>query len=643
MDEEKTHKELTVNILRRTALISGAFAFLLSLLLILNFIQVKRADPINTPAMTVLLEKLSREPGNDQLREEIRELDLLARKAYFTSQWQIRTGGYLLFASVLVVIICLQWISLLQKKLPPPPQETSRLFWENRILHRRWIAYAGLFLVAASLALAFLTYRELDQAFRSPDLSRSEMVESGAGSAEAGSGEVVAVSPFGEDGETDGRADTAGLTGEIPAGENVGLEPDHSTAEKTSGKDTTNNPVIQEQQSGLAWAAGYPSQAEILSNWLTFRGPGGNGVTSDKGYPVSWNGTTGQGIKWKTAIPLQGYNSPVVWKNRLFVSGADATRREVYCLDAASGKILWTTDVSLVPGTPSAVPKTDRETGLAAPTMTTDGRRVYAIFATGDLVALDMEGKLVWSKNLGLPKNHYGHSSSLIMYRDLLLVQWDQSQGASVKAFAGATGELVWNTPRNVKVSWASPVLVNTGTRMELILAADPCVASYDPVSGKELWRVDCISGEVGPSVAVGGGMVFSTNEYATTAGVQLGDHPVIAWELSDYMSDIPSPVANDEYLFLVTSYGSLVCYDGKSGEELWVQELENNVYSSPVIVGEKVYLLDKTGVMHIFRAGNTWELLATAPLGEGSVCTPAFVEGKIYIRGNSSIYCIGK
>ena len=608
--ENETSKEQTMQLLRRIALISGIVAFILCILIIANFIQVTRVDPLNTPAMTIMLEKLKSNPGDEALRNEIRELDLLSRKAFFTSRWQIRTGGYILLACVLIIIICMKWIELIRPKIPPLPEPVRDRFWEHRKTNQRWIIYTGIFLVAGSLILAYLTYTEIGKTLRDQTAISHAEVDS----MEKITNQPVIPETIPES-EPDSLITTTAITGNPDSTETVKSAP----------------------------ARSFPSRREILNNALTFRGPDGNGVVNMKNFPVNWNGTTGSNIKWKTEVPLPGYNSPIVWNDRVFLSGASDTKRDIYCFDANSGKILWQTDVSAVPGTPAAVPKVDGETGLAAPTLTTDGRRVYAIFATGDLVALDLEGNLVWSKNLGIPKNHYGHSSSLIMYRNLIIVQWDQSQGASVKAFDGATGELAWNTPRPVRVSWASPILVNTGNQTELILVADPIVASYDPATGKERWQIDCIYGEVGPSAAYANGYLFATNEYAKLVAIKLGNPPQVDWELNDYLSDIPSPVANENYLFLVTSYGVIVCYDAKTGEEYWVHELDNSTYASPVLVYDKIYQMDKEGIMHIFKSDSVFISVGQSPLGEGSVCTPAFAGGKIYISGDNNLYCIGK
>jgi outer membrane protein assembly factor BamB len=305
--------------------------------------------------------------------------------------------------------------------------------------------------------------------------------------------------------------------------------------------------------------------------------------------------------------------------------------------------MLWRKSVENIPGTTGGEPKVISETGFSAPTMTTDGRRVYAIFANGDLIACDVEGNQVWAKNMGVPQNHYGHSSSLIMYRDLLIVQYDQRGSGRVLALAGKTGETVWQTTRNVKVSWASPSLVNTGSRTELILAADPMVASYDPLNGRELWKLDCIDGEVGPGIAYANGVVYSVNDYSKLAAIKVGTPPELLWEDTEYLSDIPTPVATEKYLLLVTSYGAAVCYDAQTGTKYWEHEFGTPVFASPMYAEGKFFILDKNGIMHILKPDQKYTVIGEPALGEGSSCTPAFADGRIILRGDKHLYCIGK
>jgi len=597
---EKKPSEKTVRLLQSIAFASAMFAFVLCILISVNYFQVKSSDPLNSPVMKNLVEKYKDNPDDEQLKSEIRQLDLLARKAFFTNKWQIRTGGYLLLFSVLIVIICLKSIELLTSKMPSVPDTVTDNFWDSRKINRKWVAYSGVFLVCISLIFAFLTHNKLGETL---DLTakKNSAIDST---------------------QTKSINNPAIVASSVPAGSSA------------LGKDSAS--LTQSMD-------GFPTQQEINANSAAFRGPGGIGNILQRGFPTSWNGNNGKNIKWKTAIPLPAYNSPVVWNDKIFLSGANASKREVYCFDLNTGKILWQTLVDKIPGSPATVPKVNGETGFAAPTLTTDGRRVYAIFANGDLIALDFEGKKVWAKNLGLPKNHYGHSSSLAMYRDLLIVQFDQSGNANVMALAGKTGEQVWKTSRDVKISWSSPIIVNTGRQTEAILVAEPFVISYNPATGKELWRFNCISGEVGPSLAYADGVVFSVNDYSKLAAVQAGSTPKLLWESDEYMSDIPSPVATAKYLFLPTSYGLMVCYDAKTGTKYWEKDFATPTYASPMLADGNIFQMDKKGVMHIFKADKTYTSVNESPLGEGSVCTPAFVSGKIIIRGDKNLFCIGK
>jgi hypothetical protein len=165
----------------------------------------------------------------------------------------------------------------------------------------------------------------------------------------------------------------------------------------------------------------YPSEAEISKNWPRFRGPGGLGVSPYTNIPANWDGKTGEGVLWKSKVPLPGFNSPIVWGDRVFLSGADANEREVYCFDASSGNFLWQRPITVSQtAVRQPVKITEGGAGFAAPTMVTDGQRVCAIFANGEVGCFDAQGKNIWTRNLGLPDSAYGYSSSLDLYRNLL-------------------------------------------------------------------------------------------------------------------------------------------------------------------------------------------------------------------------------
>ncbi|KAA3640425.1 MAG: dehydrogenase, partial [Bacteroidetes bacterium] len=344
-------------------------------------------------------------------------------------------------------------------------------------------------------------------------------------------------------------------------------------------------------------------------------------------------------VIWKTAIPLPGQNSPVIWGEKLFFKGANESKQEVYCLNRETGEIIWTTSV----GTGAKKPAVSGDTGYAAPSAATDGKNVYAIFASGDIAAIDMDGNKTWEKDLGLPDNQYGHSSSLIIAGGRLIVQYDHRGSQKLMALSTSTGNTIWSTNRDVKISWTSPIVVYTGSRTEIMTVAEPYVISYAPASGKELWKMECISGEVGPSLAYANGMVFSVNDYSMLAAIKLGDQPTILWEKYEYLSDIPSPVATDKYLFLATTYGVFACYDAQTGEKYWEYEVGTNVFASPMLVRGKLYLLDTSGRMHILRADKELGVINKPALGEFSACTPIFTDERIYLKGVNNIYCIGK
>jgi outer membrane protein assembly factor BamB len=307
-----------------------------------------------------------------------------------------------------------------------------------------------------------------------------------------------------------------------------------------------------------------------------------------------------------------------------------------------TGNLVWEAAANQIAGSPAGVPKVSTDTGLAASTMATDGRAVFAIFATGDVIAFDLSGKRLWARNLGVPDNHYGHSSSLIIYKDKLLIQYDTNKSGKLIALMAKTGETVWESPRKSKIAWSSPALVNTGSRMELILSTNPNVSGYNPETGKELWSVDCLSGEVGPSVGYADGMVFAANEYAKLVGIKLGATPVVAWESDEFLPVVSSPLAVKGLLYIATSYGVFACFDAKSGKKFWSQEYGDPFYASPIYVDGKVYITDMSGKTHIVKATSEYQLIATPELGEKAVCSPVFAGGRIFIRGMNQLYCFG-
>jgi outer membrane protein assembly factor BamB len=268
---------------------------------------------------------------------------------------------------------------------------------------------------------------------------------------------------------------------------------------------------------------------------------------------------------------------------------------------------------------------------------------VAAVFATGELVGVSLEGERLWARHLGVPRNHYGHASSLMSHGDLLFVQYDQEGDSKLLAFDLASGDPVWQVERDA-ISWSSPILVDNTGRMELILTNSRAVDGYDPMSGKLLWRVECLDGEVGSSAAYSDGIVFASNDGATGTAIDIGTHgaePSILWQWDEALPDAASPAARDGYLIVPTGFGVVSCLEARTGRVLWEQDFDRGFWSSPIVVDDRVYLIDRSGAMQVFRLGDEFELLGASEMGEGAYGTPAFIGDRIYIRGLTHVFCV--
>lgn len=606
-----------IKLASRVGWFAAFFSLVMTFLLITNFVQSKLNDPINNKTIPALVKRLSQNPSDENLKQEIRAFDLIARKAYFTTQWQIRTGSYLLMLGVLITILSVRTITSLKSGL----QEMDRINNPkglDELLARKWVIYAGSGLFVVAILSGVL----------SSNLLKDFKVDENENNTEVKS---VAVSAPPVQNQVNVSDTTAKLDGSKGSVNKVGI-------------DSTVNKVVTEQgkPAQTATPTPFPTTGELKANYPFFRGPEGIGVAYQKNVPSDWNGASGKNVIWKVKIPKAGFSSPIIWGNQLFVTGADAQARMVYCYDKNNGKLLWEAAADKIAGSPAGVPKVTTDTGLAAPTMATDGRAVFAIFATGDVIAFDMAGNRLWARNLGLPDNHYGHSSSLIIYKDKLLIQYDTNKTGKLIAVSTKSGETVWETLRKSKIAWSSPALVNTGKNSELILSSNPNVSGYNPETGKEIWSVDCLSGEVGPSIGYSDGMVFAANEYAKLVGIKLGANPEIAWESDEFLPEVSSPLAVKGLLYIATSYGVFACFDAKTGKKNWSQEYGDSFYASPIFADGKVYITDMSGKTHIVKATPDYQLIGTPELGEKSVCSPVFAEGRIYLRGINQLYCIG-
>ncbi|HEX2969740.1 MAG TPA: PQQ-binding-like beta-propeller repeat protein [Bacteroidales bacterium] len=559
-----TDKEIAV--LRTTSRIAAGFTLIVAFTMIFSIVQLKIINPLDNPVLLSLKEQYDRDPSNATIAEQVRVMDLMARKAYFSSRWQVEAGSYLLLAGAVVFILCQRLISGKEKPAPVLPgikqdQETAGM------KNRKYLTIAASSIFVLAVGASFMLRSNL------PDTREKKESKTEVGTVAQG---------------------------------NSGSEPDKT-------------------------------------NFPFFRGQDGHGIAGGTGYPVEWNGAEGKNIAWKTEIPKPGQNSPVIWGDKIFLSGAQDKTCEVYCIDKASGSILWTGSASGIQGEPTDLPKMDADNGLATSTVAVDNKNVCAVFANGNLVCFDHDGKMKWSKNIGLPSNAYGYASSLLLYNGNLVVQFDSDAKVSIMAINAETGETKWETVRNGRPVWSSPVIAYFSGTPQVVINGNPYVSAYELESGKELWSVECMSGDVAPSVAVNSTLAYAVTDYVKLAAIKPGSGASIVWEDNMFTPDVSSPVATDEYLFLSTGVGDIACYNAQKGDTLWTHYFTEQFYASPTVADGKVYFLDRSGVMHIVNAGPKLEIIAESSLGERADCTPAFSDGKIFIRGKKNLYCISK
>ncbi len=597
-------------VFRNIAIVTSVFILLLSAMLIINYFQVRDITPLQTEVVETLKELNDANSENVELQEQIRQLDLLARKAYFVQSGHLKAGIYVLLGMIGVLIVCLRFYFENTKEIPnkeiDPIDE-----WMLKSKSRKYINWGIVGLAAIALGFAF---------FSSP-YYRSLTVKS---SEEDDSGFVVEEVADPDDITTDRLPDDAmavGATTEVSATE--------ETSEEADDELSISEPVDVVEEIPVS---------KVTQN--AFRGNSSNGQSTARGIPTTWNLQAGTNILWKTPVQKKGYNSPVINGRNVFLTGADDSARELYCYDINSGELKWKLVATGIAGSPSSMPRVNEDTGLAASTVATNGNQVCAIFATGDIICADMDGNRLWAKNLGVPDNHYGFASSLLIYGNIVIVQYDNDSSPRVMALSLANGNTVWTKNRTEKATWASPMIAYIDNKPQLIVMGNPAITAYNPANGEQIWKVDCMSGEVGASACASDGIVFGASENAKMVAIQASDGQLL-WESNDYLPEVSSPAATKDVLFVATSYGVLAAYDTKTGELLAEHDLGVQFYSSPMIVEGKVYLASVEGKVYIFSANKEATLINTIDTGEKTFATPAFTDGKMVVRTNDSVYCV--
>jgi outer membrane protein assembly factor BamB len=410
----------------------------------------------------------------------------------------------------------------------------------------------------------------------------------------------------------------------------------------------------------LVWAI----SAARGENWPGWRGPRGDGTSSETNVPLEWSGKEGgqRNIAWKVEIPGHGHASPIVWNDRVFVVTCDEERQErlLLCLDRDTGETLWRRKALRSP-----LEKKHVLNSFASSTPVTDGQRVYVTFFKTDgtegqspratpgemvVVAYDLGGREIWKKVPGTFSSMHGYCSSPVLFEDLLIVNGDHDGDGYLVALNKTTGDVVWKIPReNNTRSYCAPLIREIDGRTQMILSGDKCVASYDPRDGSRHWVIDGPTEQFVASLVYNGKLLFLTAGYPDKhmlaidprgSGNVTKSH--IVWRTREACSYVPSPIAAGNYFLITSDEGIGSCFDSESGKRLWKERLGTHYSGSPVLVDDMVYFTADDGVTKVVRPGTKLDLIAENSLGEDCYTSPAVSQGRLFIRGEKHLYCIG-
>lgn len=385
-------------------------------------------------------------------------------------------------------------------------------------------------------------------------------------------------------------------------------------------------------------------------NWPNWRGPRGDGTSLEKNIPTQWDATTN--VIWKTAIPGAGHASPIVWGGRVFTVTAieENQERVLLCLDCKTGEILWQKTVLNSP-----LENKHSNNSYASGTPATDGEKVYVAFLDGEefiVAAYDFTGKRIWLVRPGTFTSPHGFSCSPVLFEDKVIINGNSKGDSFLAALNRDDGKTLWKIPQqNKKLSYSTPLIRELAGRTQMIHCGDQSVAGYNPDDGSCLWIVDGPSEEfvASPVYNERTGLVYISSSWPQRHLLAIkpdGNGKVtethIAWRTTDGAYYVPSPVCSGDYLLTTSTSGDVYCFEAATGKVLWKEQLGRQ-YPSSVLVDGLVYIPNDDGVINVIKPGPTFERISRNEIGEKTSASPAFSEGKIFLRGEKHLFCIGQ
>lgn len=432
------------------------------------------------------------------------------------------------------------------------------------------------------------------------------------------------------------------------------------------------------------------STASVLAqNWPAFRGPMASGISDGMAAPVKWDAEKGTNVAWKTPVAGISVSSPVIWGDKVFLTTSvssdpksefrsglygdtepakdnSAHTWKVLCLDLKSGRLLW--ERVAYQGVPKA--RRHPKASQSSPSPAVDGKRVVAWFGSEGLFAYDLNGKPLWKKDLGIidagwffdPDYQWGVASSPVLWHDRVYLQADQQKGSFVAAFDAAGGKELWRTGRDEIPTWGTPVVLEHEGKAQLVTNGTKGVRAYNPETGKVIWQYLGKNSEITcPTPVLAHGLIYVVNGYppaqpilairwGATGDITLKDgeesNAGIAWSKMRGGSYLPSPLVYGDFLYICSNAGILSVYDAKTGERKYQQRIagKGGAFSaSPIASDGRIYLASEDGEVHVLKAGAAYELLATNPVGEVLMGTPAITKGMLVVRGMKNVYAIAE
>ncbi len=405
----------------------------------------------------------------------------------------------------------------------------------------------------------------------------------------------------------------------------------------------------------LSLATATPSPAE---NWPCFRGPTGQGISTETHLPLTWS--LKENLAWQIDIGGTGWSSPIVWENRVFVTAttADESDGRVLCIDRDTGKILWDKKVA------DHLPDKKRpKNSHATPTPITDGKHVYAVFNGVKLAALDFQGNVAWSYAEPHFASVHGLGASPIFYRNMLILPCDGNdpadlmrgfkkpwEGAFIAAFDIDNGKIKWRAKRGLsRQAHVTPKIIDVDGHPLLVSASGDVVQGFNPDTGALLWTVKSQGEGVVPSIVQGKEMIYTASGYEvpTIRAIRpngRGDVTLthMAWESHENVPMMPSFLYVDGLLFCIKENGIASCLEAETGKVIWSQRLHGLYSASPVLAEGRIYCLAENGTTVIFAAAREYKELARNLLDGPCQASPAFSAGKIFVRSEGKLYCVG-